>query len=416
MSILSKIDDFFAPKSHDGGGAAAAAAAAADIPLYVKGLITRPERAGDLIQHVKKFITLPKEKQVEEMIPLYLALESFIIKNEVLKKYTKESLRLDVYSRLNLKNATAPFVGFFTPEKEGLFLLMKELFGIWAAPAFDAVGKKRVGEIILSTVKGTVFERIKYEDGALEFSDVRAQFKQKHPTQDEIKSVLHNLNDAVARPVKELHGYNPHVHTIRKNIIDEWLLLGQPKKLAWQEQKAIIPITKEAREMILDVGIAEVLSRGMVSGVEAELSLKEGSTKPVSVSASALKDESGNIGGIVIMAKDLSEIQRLESEKVRILEHAKEEAEADVAQRTQELEKSKADLEKSLSTEKASTQQLKASQQQLSAANQQLTSAQKNLQDKLLELERFNKVAVGRELKMVELKREIENLKASHHS
>lgn len=42
---------------------------------------------------------------------------------------------------------------------------------------------------------------------------------------------------------------------------------------------------------------------------------------------------------------------------------------------------------------------------ELDVANQQLS-------DKIVELERFNKIAVGRELKMIELKEEIKDLKA----
>lgn len=61
----------------------------------------------------------------------------------------------------------------------------------------------------------------------------------------------------------------------------------------------------------------------------------------------------------------------------------------------------------------ASNQQLKASNQQLNAANQQLGAAQKNLQDKLLELERFNKITMGREMKILELKEEVARLKAT---
>ncbi len=55
----------------------------------------------------------------------------------------------------------------------------------------------------------------------------------------------------------------------------------------------------------------------------------------------------------------------------------------------------------------ASEQQLKAGNQQMTAANQQLAASEKKLQEKILELEKFNKLTVDRELKMVELKEKI---------
>ncbi len=55
----------------------------------------------------------------------------------------------------------------------------------------------------------------------------------------------------------------------------------------------------------------------------------------------------------------------------------------------------------------ASEQQLRAANQQMVAANQQLSASEKKVQEKVLELESSNKLMVGRELKMVELKEKI---------
>jgi hypothetical protein len=413
MSIWSKIDNFFAPKLVQREGTAAAAAAAADIPLYAMGLISRPERVKDLIRRVEKMQEMKPYEQAEVVIPLYLDLEAYIVENEPVRHYTKESLRLELYSVLNLKKSTLPFVGFFTPEIAGGVLLLQELFSKWVDPALEVLGTKKVEEIILSTLEGTVFDGLEYKNGVLDFSLIQSRLEHNNPSDEEFKKVFNKVSDAIVKPVIELRGTTPSIYLLRKTILNEWRLLHVSNQPAWQEQKTIIPITTKAREMIFSIGMDELITRGALTGIETELMTKSGKAKPVSVTASTLKDETGSIKGMVIAAKDLSEVRRLEAEKVRILENAKAGAEAEVAQRTQELEKSKAELENTVGRLSASEQQQKAAIQQLNAANQQLAAAQKNLQDKLLELERFNKVAVGRELRMVELKEELARLKGA---
>lgn len=170
------------------------------------------------------------------------------------------------------------------------------------------------------------------------------------------------------------------------------------------EQPRQVPT--EAYTWVHDLALSELMRAEGLVDTEAFLVPKQGGQRPVAITASTLRNEKGEPQGVVIVAKDVGEVQKLQRERVGILERAKQEAEGAVAQRTKELENLVARL-------KASEQQQKAANQQLNAANQQLASAQHNLQEKLLELERFNKVAVGRELKMVELKQEIDRLKGS---
>ena len=109
---------------------------------------------------------------------------------------------------------------------------------------------------------------------------------------------------------------------------------------------------------------------------------------------------------IEVKSKEL-EAQNNELTKMsQQLQDAKEGLELKVAERTKDLELAKADLEQKIADR---TRELKDLNDHL---EQEVSKRTEELEEKLLEVERFNRLSVGRELKMVELKEQIENLKA----
>lgn len=221
------------------------------------------------------------------------------------------------------------------------------------------------------------------------------------------------------------------------------------------------------RQTVLDM----LLEKGRIENALGSFALRTGEKIPVSFSGSVIKDAEGQTTDLVVVAKDLRELKEYArkklaaitpvlqkvsmgdfSEGIKIPEEEDEFTEHLVAlnlmvddlkelttglenkvrERTQELEAANQQL-------RATTQQLETSEQQLRAANQQLEMRRisleaevkkrtaelqqakagleievaertKELQNKLAELEGFNRVAVGRELKMIELKNRIAEL------
>jgi PAS domain S-box-containing protein len=98
--------------------------------------------------------------------------------------------------------------------------------------------------------------------------------------------------------------------------------------------------------------------------------------------------------GLIFVGRDIKELMEYQ-----------ERLEKEVRERTKELEEVKSVLEIKV---KARTKELSELTQSL---EEQVREKTKELQEKLEELEKFQKLAVGRELKMVELKKEKERLK-----
>ncbi|MEA3513991.1 MAG: hypothetical protein U9R34_00785 [Nanoarchaeota archaeon] len=76
-----------------------------------------------------------------------------------------------------------------------------------------------------------------------------------------------------------------------------------------------------------------------------------------------------------------------------------------------QLNKGKKVIMQSHSELKQSYKKLKESDKKLKQQSDELRKSKKELQTRVNELERFHNIVVGRELKMVELKKEIKNLK-----
>jgi HAMP domain-containing protein len=225
--------------------------------------------------------------------------------------------------------------------------------------------------------------------------------------------------------------------------------------------KAVVPVSDDTQKLFATLGMESLIEKGELENVDTSLKTKSGELIPVNLTGSAVKDEEGNITGMVVTTRDVSAMKQYAAERLKKIspvlqsiamgdfskqfdipkqkdeftEHLtsinlmvddlkqlqKEQKAAQQdkieletklqTQKAQSAEEKAASLKELVEKLKASEQQLQATNQQLGASNQQLTASEERLQGKLLELERFNKVAVGRELKMVELKKELAALK-----
>jgi len=121
------------------------------------------------------------------------------------------------------------------------------------------------------------------------------------------------------------------------------------------------------------------VTEGLVKNVDGELIAQDGKGVPVNITASTLQDEAGNVTGIVVAAKDMSEIQHLQREKLEILEKSKVELAQKVKERTKELKRANTDIFES--------------NKRLQEVAQKLTIAQMELEKSISEKGEFMNIA-----------------------
>jgi HAMP domain-containing protein len=152
---------------------------------------------------------------------------------------------------------------------------------------------------------------------------------------------------------------------------------------------------------IISLVIIVFLSRSIINPlIKLKTVVNEvGKGRPVKININS-KDEIGELAGAFEqMTKDLRQSRKeLEEHNVKLKNIVKE--------RTKELEKSKTSLEEKV---KSRTKELEKAKEGLERKVDERTG---ELNLKVAEMERFNRLAVGRELRMIELKKRIKELES----
>jgi len=158
---------------------------------------------------------------------------------------------------------------------------------------------------------------------------------------------------------------NPSVEKITKKNIYE--IIGEPVETVLDE--------KEIKRII-----KETLKKGSTQSQEMFLADKENKKIPVNVFSQARRNQKDKIIGCFLGLFDLTEIKN----KEELLEESRQVLEIKVAAKTRELQNLADELEI------------------------KINERTKELEEKIVELEKINRLMVGREMKMVELKEKLE--------
>jgi len=134
--------------------------------------------------------------------------------------------------------------------------------------------------------------------------------------------------------------------------------------------------------------IKKLLEREPFDNYETKYKTKSGEEIDISFSGSLVRTEEGNIVGFVGIAHNITERKKMEEQ---------------LQEKTNELQK-KSDHLESMNLD------LNSMNQELTATNEELLAMQEKLKIKIDEMEKYKTLTINRELRMIELKKEVDEL------
>jgi PAS domain S-box-containing protein len=307
-----------------------------------------------------------------------------------------------------------------------------------AAPIRDARGRLAAAVETLQDMT----EMKESQEQALRAAVTRTEYVTMQREQKYMESILNvmPISLIVLNPDGRIRSVNPRTCDF----------LGRSREeLIGESLAEVIGEEAMAKSIFWGRGLEKLLDKGSVHDMLMEYLPAAGKALPVTVSASTERDEAGRLEYVVVVAKDMREIHMYASERLAKLTSVLEKvAMGDFSQSIAIDEKEdeftehlvslnlmisdmretvgkNAALLKALAQEKASLEKkveertanldeankrLSASNLRLENSNRQLAAAQEQLLEKVGELEIFNKMTMGREIKILELKDEVVRL------
>jgi len=379
---------------------------------YVFSLVNREDLVVDQIKAYEKAKELPEKDREQAYIPIYIELEKFILANKPLVvkgEFTVQGLHKSVARQVALDKIGEAFRLLFFPENEKLFAFYNLVLDFPVKQITDSFGRGHLIDTVNKNTPGTLLagafsdskfyppsrntasvlrhaqdgehgrtisSRMKAKNISLrrDFSPDEARGEDtptvrsleihldsqviNKASREKIVSAFRKLNLSLYQEIASLLGKdradsiaNATRQFVENTYSSDFVtFLLQILPGFGEGEKPIVTVTPEAFKMLSNIGLGEIVTKGLVKNVDGELNAKDGKGVPVNITASALQSEAGNIEGIVIAAKDMSEIQRLQREKFQVLEKSKSQLEQKVKIRTQDLEKARIELERSIAT------------------------------------------------------------------
>ena len=421
-----------------------------------------PKNIQQYIDQIEKIKNFSPDEQMDSFAEIYSELEKYLIE-ESGGKITSEILKEKVRQKFDLHETESALAVLFLKPGQQKIELFKFLIRLLIQSLTPTFGTNSVQDIMNRVTQGVMIN-----ESGIDFTNFKDNKLENIIKQlfTEIKNLVGTeksnqiFTDAYDK-MQQTYGSLPQWKEMEAFFDIKDLSLG----------KAIIPVTKEAQKTFANLGLQKFIKTGTIRDLPAQAVDKNKKEIPVSLTGTTLKDKQGVIQGMIMVAKDLREIKkyaterlakltpvlqkasmgdfseeveipekedeftehmvalnlmiddlkeaegvRAEAEKAKIAAAtAKERAEKEVAEKmSKELEgkvqKRTTELDASNQQLEAANQQLKSANQQVESAYQQLEASQKQLQDKIVELERFNKITMGRETRILELKEEVAGL------
>jgi HAMP domain-containing protein len=230
----------------------------------------------------------------------------------------------------------------------------------------------------------------------------------------DVSRVLKSENLSHLKEVSEFIKGNILTHKSTANIskgiqgtyvVANYAHLGEPDWAVMIE----LPAVEAYQTVIYGVGLSVVvIVFCIILAIAVGISLSRRITKPIiSLRNAAIEISKGKLDTkIEIQTKDeIGELAQTFNQMASTLKELYETLEGKVQERTKELEEARASLEIRV---KARTRELK----ELTERQEEIIEKRtKEIQERMKELERFHRLAVGRELKMIEMKKEMQKLK-----
>ena len=197
--------------------------------------------------------------------------------------------------------------------------------------------------------------------------------KEEEMSKRRLKNILESIPEPII--ITDLQGRTDWANQAARK------LLTYPEKELF-EKELIFLFKNQDQPKLIEI-MKEVFKKPPIRDVELSILTKKKKEISVLLSADLIRDSKEKPMQMIITLKDISELKQTREK----LEESKIALEIKVAARTREL------------------RELAERQEEI------IKERTKEIQEKMVDLERFQRLAVGRELKMIELKKEINKLR-----